>query len=96
MMEGMAREDLGRLYKPDPGLRIPNDDPRCQCSLGHEGPVQPGTMVIVSKVDGHDVRVAMREDCVHHGRAIAFIRKGTPSAYSISIQFPPSARRGKP
>jgi hypothetical protein len=57
------RELVGRLYKPDLSLRIPNDDPRCHCALEPDLPVAEGVTVI-GIAEG---RVALHADCPHHG-----------------------------
>ena len=87
------RELVGRLYKPDLSLRIPNDDPRCLCELGTEGPVTGGTCAIAGTVCGSPVNLLLRDDCVHHGPAIALVLKSIGSQFSVGVHFPPAVRK---
>ena len=79
--------------KPDPSLPIPNDDPRCLCELGTEGPVTGGTCAIAGTVCGSPVNLLLRDDCVHHGPAIALFLKSIGSQFSVGVHFPPAVRK---
>ena len=77
-----AREYLGTLHKPDPSLPIPNDDPRCHCSLEPDIVPEDTTVIIGGPPDLPGARVAVHADCVHHGR-IARVLQSSAIHFSL-------------
>jgi hypothetical protein len=68
----------------DPGLVIPNDDPRCRCYLAAGAPpLRDGTWIATLKAGAAEARVHIHMDCVHHGPVARQIARSVTGGYSI-------------
>ena len=69
----------------NPRMPIPNDDPRCHCTL--EPAANAGDDAVVMSFgdgEGGEGRVAMHLDCPHHGGIVRDIQKATLRGFSIA------------
>jgi hypothetical protein len=69
------------LAGPDPGLPIPNDDPRCHCALEPDRPVADG-MTVIDIAEG---RAALHSDCPHHGPVARQMLRAVMPGNSFSV-----------
>jgi hypothetical protein len=103
-------EQVSDEQPADPGLVIPNDDPRCRCALepGKQpddavaiiGSISPGLIAPGTSVAaGQEFRVALHAGCPHHGPVLRQMSKGALGAFSIGAQGhagPPATPPGNP